>query len=186
MAYSRRDLIGHYVVPSGQGEPCQHACCRNYRVRLEHGGARRLHRASEADLMRHLQQARSDREAVRIVNELERRDRAAERKEQRQEARRSRFAADRMEREAIREYSYVSAEAATRGHMLNRRGEALGVDPRSLFTGPSSRARKYASEELLEHWQSNPRPTEAMFAGRDARVYEDYTDRRPRPRRRAA
>jgi hypothetical protein len=154
-------------------------------MRLEHGGARRLHRASEADLMRHLAQAKTDRDAVRIVNEIERRDRAAERKEQRQEVRRARFAADRMEREAIREYSYVAAEADTRGHMLNRRGEALGIDPRSLFTGPASRARKYASAELLEHWQSSPRPTEAMFAGRDARLYEDYTDRRPR-RRRAA
>lgn len=182
MAYSRRDLIGHYVVPSGEGERCQHACCRNYHVNLEHAGARRLHRASQDDLMRHLGKVKTEREAVKIVNELERRDRAAERKEQRQEARRARYAADRMEREGIIEWSYVTAEADTRGHMLNRRGEALGVDPRSLFRGPSSRARKYASDELLEHWQSNPRPTEAMFAGRDARLYEDYTDRRPRRR----
>jgi hypothetical protein len=180
--YSSRDLIGHYVTPPGEDKPCQHACCRDYRVRLEHAPARRLHRAPEADLLAHLRETRSEREAVRIVNEIERRDRAAERKERRQEARRARFAADSMEREAIREYSYVSAEAATRGHMLNRRGEALGVDPRSLFTGPAARARKYASPELLEHWQQHGRPTEAMFAGRDTRVGEDYTDRRGRRR----
>jgi hypothetical protein len=66
--------------------------------------------------------------------------------------------------------------------MLNRRGQAQDIDPRSLFTGPASRARKYASVELLEHWETHHRPTEAMFAGRDTRVMEDFTDRRARRR----
>jgi hypothetical protein len=32
--------------------------------------------------------------------------------------------------------------------LLNRDGLAGGVDPASLFSGPASRVRKYASEEL--------------------------------------
>jgi hypothetical protein len=28
----------------------------------------------------------------------------------------------------------------------------------SLFKGPNARARKYASEELIEWWTANPRP----------------------------
>lgn len=54
--------------------------------------------------------------------------------------------------------------------MLNRRGREAGVDPRSLFTGPESRVRKYASDELLAHWEYNRRPTEAYFSGADARI----------------
>ena len=59
--------------------------------------------------------------------------------------------------------------------MLNRAGQAAGIGPRSLFTGPEARARKYASEELREHWQSPPRPTAAHFEGRDTRMFERYT-----------
>lgn len=54
--------------------------------------------------------------------------------------------------------------------MLNRRGREAGVNERTLFTGPESRARKYASEELLEYWEHHPRPTEAYFAGQDTRI----------------
>lgn len=44
--------------------------------------------------------------------------------------------------------SYVLAENDCRGVMLNRDGVASGIDPGSLFCGPASRVRKYASEEL--------------------------------------
>jgi len=54
--------------------------------------------------------------------------------------------------------------------MLKRRGQDAGIYPRSLFTGPESRARKYASEELLAHSGWNPRPTEAYFSGADTRI----------------
>jgi hypothetical protein len=37
---------------------------------------------------------------------------------------------------------------ATKGDRLNRRGREACIDERALFTGPESRARKYASEEL--------------------------------------
>lgn len=58
---------------------------------------------------------------------------------------------------------YFTAENATRGHMLNRTGLAAGVDPGDLFTGTEARARKYASEELLAHWQSTGRLTYENF-----------------------
>jgi hypothetical protein len=44
--------------------------------------------------------------------------------------------------------SYAVAENECRGVLLNRAGRATGVDPASLFCGPASRVRKYASEEL--------------------------------------
>jgi hypothetical protein len=46
-----------------------------------------------------------------------------------------------------------------------------------LFTGPESRARRYASEELLNHWQMHPRPTAAFFAGKDTTSGARYTRR---------
>lgn len=54
--------------------------------------------------------------------------------------------------------------------MLNRRGREAGIDERPLFRGPEARARKYASEELLNYWEDHPRPTEAYFRGEDTRL----------------
>lgn len=58
---------------------------------------------------------------------------------------------------------YLQAEKATRGHMLNKAGQAAGVDPLSLFTGPVARARRYASEELMRWWQRNERMNLTQF-----------------------
>ncbi|MEV4472816.1 phage minor capsid protein [Nonomuraea sp. NPDC049504] len=55
--------------------------------------------------------------------------------------------------------TYERAEAATNGFMLNAEGRAAGINERSLFSGPASRARKYASEELLRWWADTPRLT---------------------------
>ena len=44
--------------------------------------------------------------------------------------------------------NYLAAESDCRGVLVNRAGRAAGVDPASLFCGPASRVRKYASEEL--------------------------------------
>lgn len=57
------------------------------------------------------------------------------------------------------ETSYWAAEEATIGYYLNPAGKAAKVEPRSLFTGPESRARKYASRELLDYWQAHGRLT---------------------------
>jgi hypothetical protein len=66
----------------------------------------------------------------------------------------------------------VSAEGATNGYMLGPAGKKAGIDPWSLFTGPESRARKYASPELKEWWDQNGRPTitdfQAQLMGRKA------------------
>lgn len=59
--------------------------------------------------------------------------------------------------------NYLQAEKATRGNMLNKRGKADGVDPLTLFTGPISRARRYASEELMRWWSTNGRMNLTQF-----------------------
>jgi hypothetical protein len=61
--------------------------------------------------------------------------------------------------------AYVQAEAATNGHMLSPAGRAAGIDPYSLFSGPRSRAAKWASDELKEWWEQNGRPTFTEFKG---------------------
>lgn len=69
-------------------------------------------------------------------------------------------------REAFEEYresAYLRAHEATAGVLLNKRGQASGVDPWSLSVGPEIRARAYASEELLEHWETSPRVTYERF-----------------------
>lgn len=69
---------------------------------------------------------------------------------------------DQLVQSAFRDHAsqaYLDAETVTRGHMLNKAGQAARVHPSSLFTGPEARARKYASEELLSYWQTHGRPT---------------------------
>lgn len=62
------------------------------------------------------------------------------------------------------EHAYAHhLEHATNGVLLNAEGRARGVDALSLFMGPAARAEKYASEELIEHWRTNPRVTFARF-----------------------
>lgn len=73
---------------------------------------------------------------------------------------------------------FDAAEEATNGAMLNARGREKGIDPFTLFMGNETRARAYASEELIEHWESHPRITFAMFERkwqqqREAELIED-------------
>jgi hypothetical protein len=60
---------------------------------------------------------------------------------------------------------WLAAEAATNGYMLNQAGRHRGIDERSLFAGPESRVLKYASAELIEWFQSHPRPTRVSWFG---------------------
>jgi hypothetical protein len=188
--YNVRDLLGHWVRPrSRQGAMCPHACCRNKRVHPANMPVilpnRLLRRASEDDLAAHYQNVSrgdsAEQEAARyqVLAEMERRDEAAERRRQAAARHRAILFNRRLEREEAVELAFQQAERDTNGYMLNRRGQALGISDRSLLTGSEARARKYASEELLEHWRTHPRPTEAMFRGEDTRVYEQYTARRP-------
>lgn len=68
---------------------------------------------------------------------------------------------------------YEAAEEATRGAMLNARGRAKGIDPFSLFMGNETRALAYASEELVEHWETHPRIKYAKFEQRWMRNREE-------------
>lgn len=61
------------------------------------------------------------------------------------------------------EQQYLAAEQETRGYLVNRKGQAEGIDPKSLFSGDRKRAMRYASEELLRFWASNPRLGYADF-----------------------
>ncbi|HUR07004.1 MAG TPA: phage minor capsid protein [Nonomuraea sp.] len=67
---------------------------------------------------------------------------------------------------------YERAEQATNGFLLNSEGRATRINERSLFSGPASRARKYASEELLRFWADTPRLTltefRAQWLGRES------------------
>lgn len=56
--------------------------------------------------------------------------------------------------ELTRNSQYERAMAELRGELLNRRGRENHIDPYSLFMGPVNRAMAYASEELLEWWQT--------------------------------
>ncbi|RJQ70552.1 hypothetical protein D5S17_28910 [Pseudonocardiaceae bacterium YIM PH 21723] len=55
--------------------------------------------------------------------------------------------------------SYLSAEQDCRGHLLSAEGQARGVDPQTLFSGPARIAEKYASDELKSWWGRNGRVT---------------------------
>jgi hypothetical protein len=52
---------------------------------------------------------------------------------------------------------YDKALEACSGVLVNKEGRELHVDGYSLFTGTERRALKYASEELLDYWLTNPR-----------------------------
>ncbi|MEV6105710.1 phage minor capsid protein [Streptomyces sp. NPDC051940] len=69
-------------------------------------------------------------------------------------------------REMYREHvyaQYLDAEDALRGVLLSRQAEADGMDPISMFTGPSHIAYARASEELKRWWQDHPRTTLAEY-----------------------
>lgn len=67
---------------------------------------------------------------------------------------------------------YVAAEHETRGNLLTREAVAAGIQPVELFSGPTARARRYASEDLQRWWADNGRMTltefRAQILGRDA------------------
>ena len=76
----------------------------------------------------------------------------------------------RAEFEDMRLAAYERAAEACRGTMLNARGKAAGIDSLSLFMGSAARAYAYASEELVEHWQTYPRPVFEEYEREQAEV----------------
>lgn len=69
----------------------------------------------------------------------------------------------RAEYELTLDAAYERAAEACNDRLLNARGKAAHIDPRSLFLGPSIRAYAYASEELRDHWTRHPRVTFDTF-----------------------
>lgn len=77
----------------------------------------------------------------------------------------------RDEFELYLETMFVMAHEECAGVLVNRKGKAAGVDPRSLFLGSADRANLYASPELLAFWERrrrlNYRMFEEQWTGRD-------------------
>lgn len=176
---TRRDWFGHFATPDEAGRPCVHACCRSMRPHPRnwpvHLPSRQLRSASEQQLTEHYDAHQGDTAADRrardqVLYELNRRDKRDERKAGAQQRKVERVSARRLERAEAVDREWAAAEAATNGYMLNKRGREAGVNERTLFTGPESRARKYASDELIDYWEHHPRPTGAYFEGQDTRL----------------
>jgi hypothetical protein len=190
MAYNRRDLIGHWIRRTQpEQKMCGHACCRGYRVHPKNMPVilpnPLLRRASDEDLSDHYQKVSrgsSDDDVVaqnQILAEMDRRDRKESARQERARLAALRIAGIRAERESAVEAAYLEADRDTRGNLLNRAGIAQGVSERSLFTGSEARARRYASTELLNHWETHHRPSGSMWRGRDTRTqYHDPGSRR--------
>lgn len=173
--YDQRDRFGHFVKPApGLGRPCPHACCRNRRPHPSHLPVkldRQVLRGMGSDeLERELEHYYHYRDThgeggLQIAAELDRRDESARKAAARkQRARERRQAAEAEYRDEVYR-QWLKAEAETNGFMLNKAGLAAGVNERTLFTGPEARVRKYASPELIEFFESNPRPTRASWFG---------------------
>jgi hypothetical protein len=157
-----------------------------------------LRRASDEDLQQHFSRvsrddsAKARRAEAQILHEMDRRDRAAEAKRDKDAWKRARLenfkatrAAARMEREAETERIKVQAESATRGYLVSPKGRARGISDTELLTGREALFWRYATDEAKEYFTAHPRPTVAYFRGRDTRVVERATEP-VRRRRRAA
>ncbi|GAB2702529.1 hypothetical protein BKA24_001664 [Microbacterium marinum] len=68
---------------------------------------------------------------------------------------------------------YTRAETETNGRLVNAEGRARGIDPMSLFLGPAARARRWASEELLDHWTRHPRMPFVEFERQWAAAHDE-------------
>ena len=174
--YDIRDLLGHWVRPRArEGQHCPHACCRGRRPHPDNFPVliprAELRRADEGLLMRHLRRWGHRDDAVnQVIGELDRRERVERNAAARRDRARHRRATRQDEYRAYLENEWIQAERQTKGVMLNRAGERAGVDPRSLFYGPESRARKYASEELRRYWDEHPRVSSREFHSERAQI----------------
>lgn len=190
MTYNRRDLIGHWVRKTQPTQRmCTHACCRGKRVHPKNYPvilpSKLLRQASDDDLVEAYTKG-SDRQQAQILHEMERRDRAdAERKERAQERDRRRFSR-KMEHAEEVDRIWLQAEAATNGNMVNAKGRARGVSDRHLMTASEAEVRRYGSEELLNFFADNPRPTMGHMRGKDTRLGTVYTPPKRRRGYRAA
>lgn len=143
--------------------------------------SRLLRRASDEDLAEHYQRVQGDsrrdeRARAQVLHEMDRRDREAAARKGRSAAKYSR----QLEQAEVREASYVAAENATRGNMVNKKGRARDVNPRTLIYASEATFDRYASDELKEFYSTHHRPTARSFQGADTR----YVARAAEPKRR--
>ena len=115
---------------------------------------------------------REERARAQVLHEMQRRDDEARARGGQVAARYSR----QLEQADAVEASYIAAENATRGNMLNRKGRAHDINPRALITGREADFRRYASDELMKYYQTHHRPTAASFRGADTRVAPRSTE----------
>lgn len=186
MSYNVRDLLGHFVKPrSAGGDMCEHACCRGRRQHPKGQAvllpSKTLRHASDDVLMARYSQhqgegKRDQRIRAQVLHEMDRRDTAAKAKDTRARAKFSR----QLEQAEAQEASIVAAEAATAGNLVNKKGRARGINPRTLITGRAEDFERYASDEAKEYYSTHHRPTAASFRGADTR----YVPRATAPKRR--
>lgn len=69
----------------------------------------------------------------------------------------------RTDYETYVDVQWLAAETDCHGQLLTPAARAAGIDSRSLFSGPITRAQKYASEELQSWWGAHGRLTFAAF-----------------------
>lgn len=156
--YNVRDLLGHFVkIPPRRNEEgmCPHACCKGKRphpsrfpVLLDRSTLRSM---SDRELEAHFERSdvgNNGRAVTQVTRELERRETAREAKASRAAAR----ASDDEEYRLYLEGQWTLAEEATRGNLVNKKGEARGIDGRSLWTASNATRQRYASEELRDYW----------------------------------
>jgi hypothetical protein len=70
---------------------------------------------------------------------------------------------DALARASFRDHVYAQILAAegsqdVGSEMVTPEGRVRGIDGRSLFVGSENRAYRWASDELKEWWENNPRP----------------------------
>ena len=183
--YNVRDQIGHFVAPrTARGHPCPHLCCKNKQVhpdalpvKLDRKFLRSL---SEDDLDRELNSYlryydQREQGAQQVMAEIDRREESGKKAVARKERARDRRKRAQSEYEDEVYRQWLKAESATNGYMLNKQGRAAGINERSLFTGPESRVKKYGSDELIDWFEANGRPTRTSWFGSAKARRDEYS-----------
>lgn len=175
--YNVRDWFGHFVAPPTAGNRnCPHQCCRNQHPHPAHLPVR-----LDKQVLRGMGSDELERElehyvhfydthgegGLQIAAEIDRRTAIQRNADARKlRARERRQAAESEYRDEVyRQWLKAENDPRVKGYMLNKEGRAKGIDERSLFTGPESRVTKYATPELIEFFEANPRPTRASWFG---------------------
>lgn len=172
-----RDLRGHYAKKTQNHKKCPHKCC----------AGKRSHPAGvpllpDRDVVRAMSDKQldaaidwdDDASVERFLGEMNRREKAAGAKLAAGERAKAKRARESEEHYLAVHQSFLNAESTTRGHMLSPAGKAARVDPISLFTGPSSRVTKYASEELRDFFDTHGRMTVGEYRRHLAGEREAY------------